>query len=88
VVFAWFRLLVTALDGTLMFGAFVLASTNVALRPFCALSEVVAATALHTHLAFSSFPEPLCFVSSAAERQAFRQNGIRGVFGLHSQDEC
>jgi hypothetical protein len=44
----------------------MLARAHVAPRLFCTLSEVVSTAAAHAHSALSSFPEPLCFVASAA----------------------
>jgi hypothetical protein len=63
VVFVWLRAPTVAFDGAFVFTSFVFASADKALRLFCALAEVVTATAAHTHSALTSFPEPFRLIS-------------------------
>jgi hypothetical protein len=70
-----------------MFSSLVVSSADEALRFFYALSEVVAATAAHTHAALTSFPEPLRLVSSSTKGESSGYGSVRGLLAFHSQDQ-
>ena len=86
VVLTWFRLFATAFGTALMFSSLVSLSTDKAFCLLYALAEVVATTAVHTHPAFSSFPEPLCLVAPATKGKSLRQDGVCCLLAFHSQD--